>query len=305
ISVLQLITAVSAVANGGKLLTPYLVESITDAQGNTVYSHETQVRREVISEKTSKTICEILAGGVSGEGGAKNAYAAGYRIGGKTGTSEKRDEDTGDLIVSFLGVAPANDPKVVVLLGYDSPTPSSPGSNYTAGGTYISGGNMAAVMAGELISDILEYMGVEKEYSKEELSSVDTLVPKVTEISLGEAQRLLKNSGLAWRIVGDGDMVTDQIPAQGTSIPKNSQVVLYLGEERPSDLITVPELLGRSPDAVQTMLQSAGLYLRATGNVDYYSSKTLAIDQSVAGGTQVEPGTVVEVRFIDSQIKDY
>ncbi|MPM36147.1 Stage V sporulation protein D [bioreactor metagenome] len=300
---ISLITAAASVINGGYLMEPYVLESVTDQAGNTVSVQEPTVVRQVISEQTSEKVRSILESVVGDGGTGKNAYVAGYRIGGKTGTSETLVKD--EFIVSFLGFAPADDPKVIVLLAYDSPTPNSPGSNYTSGGWYISGGNMAALMAGRLIGDVLDYMGVEKQYTQDELSGADTLVPKVTDVSLTEAQRPLKNSGLAWRVVGSGSAVTGQIPVQGASIPKNSQVVLYLGEEKPTALITVPDLTGLSPQTVRDRLQSAGLYLRATGAQKYYTEDTIAASQSVLGGTQVEPGSVIEVFFIDNQVRDY
>jgi len=300
---IQLITAASAAVNGGHLMEPYVVSSVTDKAGNTVSSHEVTEVRQVISEQTSSLVRSMLESVVGDGGTGKNAYVAGYRIGGKTGTSQTLEDD--HLIVSFLGFAPADDPQVIVLLAYDSPTPSSPGSNYTRAGDYISGGNMGAVMAGPLIADILDYLGVEKQYTQEELSGADTFVPKVTGLSAAEAQNILKESGLAWRVVGNGDTVTDQIPLEGASIPKNSQVVLYMGAEKPTELITVPNLSGRSPEQVRNILQEAGLYLRASGVVDYYSSSTVATSQSIESGAQVEPGTVIEVRFVDNQVRDF
>jgi stage V sporulation protein D (sporulation-specific penicillin-binding protein) len=303
ITPIQLITAASAAINGGYLVQPHLLQSVTDQEGNTVETVETNRVRQVVSEETSAKVRSILESVVGDGGTGKNAYVAGYRIGGKTGTSQTLV--TGELIVSFLGFAPADDPEIIVLLAYDRPTPSFPGSNYTAGGTYISGGNMGALMAGELMGDILDYMGVPKQYTQEELSGVDTLVPKVTNVPVEEAQRLLKKSGLAWRTVGEGSAVTDQIPAQGASIPKGSQVVLYLGEEKPSDLVEVPNLEGKSPESAQAALNKLGLYMRASGALEYYTDKTVAASQSEAAGTQVQRGTVIEVRFVDNEVKDY
>lgn len=300
---IQLITAAASVINGGHLMQPYVLQSVTGKDGSTISYHDPVEVRRVISEATSEEVRSILESVVGDGGTGKNAYVAGYRIGGKTGTSQTLVKD--ELIVSFLGFAPADNPQIIVLLGYDSPKPASPGSNYTAGGYYISGGNMAAPMAGKLIADILDYLGVEKQYTQDELSGTDTLVPKVTGVPLAEAQRLLKNSGLAWRTVGDGANVTDQIPAQGASIPKSSQVVLYLGTEKPTALATVPNVEGCSPKDAQAKLQKAGLYLRAEGAMKYYSSDTIAASQSIVAGTQVEQGTVVEVSFIDNTVQDY
>ncbi|MFQ8761299.1 MAG: penicillin-binding transpeptidase domain-containing protein [Intestinimonas sp.] len=156
---IQLITAACAAVNGGHLMQPYVVQSFTDQDGNVVKQTQPTEIRQVISEETSAKVRQMLEGVVDG-GTGKNAYMEGYRIGGKTGTSEKRDENTGDNIVSFLGVAPADDPQVVILLAFDSPTPVTPGSNYTSHGFYISGSNMGALSAGPLIADILDYLGV-------------------------------------------------------------------------------------------------------------------------------------------------
>ncbi len=213
ITPLQLITACAAVANGGYLLEPYVVDKIVDAKGNTVKSREVNVIRQVISEETAATVRDILEQNVSGGGTGKNAYAAGYRIAGKTGTSEKRDEDTGNLIVSFMGFAPANDPEVIALVLYDSPLAASPGGNYTRGGYYISGGNMAAPMAGKLLKEISDYLGLDKQYTSEELETADTAVPNLIDLSLEEAKSALAKRDLGSRVVGDGPLVTGQIPA--------------------------------------------------------------------------------------------
>ena len=300
---IQLITSVAAVINGGHLLEPYVVESAVDSTGNTVYQHESVEICQVVSEATSEKVRAILEGVVDG-GTGKNAYMAGYRIGGKTGTSETLSEDDHN-IVSFVGFAPANDPQVIVLLAYDGPTPSAPDSNYTDDMVYISGGNMAAPMAGQIIADILDYMGISKQYTPEELSGADTTVPNAVGHNVDYVRSLLKQQGLTCRTVGEGTVVTGQIPAQGAIIPGNSQVVLYLGEEVPTDQVSVPEVVGLTPEEVQQTLTNAGLYLRATGAVEYYSASNKAADQSIAAGTMVNRGTVVEVRFIDSSIQDY
>ena len=201
-------------------------------------------------------------------------------------------------------MAPAENPQIVVLLGYDHPKPAVPGSNLTAGGYYISGSNMAAPMAGELIADILDYLGVEKQYKADELA--DVVVPKVTELSLNDAQDLLKQKGLQWRTVGEGGVVTDQIPAQGASIPGSSQVVLYLGAEKPTDQVPVPDVSGKTLESAQTAFAKVGLYLRPSGSGgSYSSSSTVAVGQSITAGAMVDPGTVVDVQFIDTDIQDY
>lgn len=302
VSPIQLISAFASTINGGYLYEPYVVEKIADDNGNTTYRHETTLVRQVVSESTSELVRQILEGVVDG-GTGKNAYTAGYRIGGKTGTSETDVEDHN--IVSFVGFAPANDPQVIVLLAYDNPEHAYPGSNESVSGTYISGGNMAAPMAGKLIASILDYMGVEKQYTPDELSGADTQVPKLVGHYLDHAQYLTGLAGLTYRVVGEGDVVTGQIPAAGATIPGNSQVVIYVNEEVPSDRVEVPDLAGKSPEQVQAALNNAGLYLRATGAVEYYKSSNKAISQSYAAGSMVERGTVVEVRFADGSVQDY
>ena len=294
---IQLITAASAVINGGHLMQPYVLESITDADGNVIQSTEPTERRQVVSEATSEK-CRIILEGVVNGGTGKNAYQAGYRIGGKTGSSETLEDD--HTIVSFLGFAPADDPQVVVLIAFDNPKPTSPGGNYTSGGYYISGGVMGATRAGELLANILDYMGVEKQYTAEELSGADVLAPSVTGLSLADAQAKAEATGLTVRTVGSGETVTDQIPIQGASIPGGSEMVLYLGEAKPTDQVEVPDLSGKSPETVRQTLSNLGLYMKATGVSDYYTSSTIAAGQSIAAGTMVDRGTVVEVQFMDN-----
>lgn len=296
---IQLITAASAAVNGGHLVTPHVLDYTADADGNVVSRTQTNEVRQVISEDTSEKVRNILEQVVA-TGTGKNTYQAGYRIGGKTGTSEKRDEDTEDLIVSFLGIAPANDPQIIVLLAYDSPKPSSPGSSYTAGGTYISGGNMAAPMAGPLMREILDYLGVEKQYSAEELSGADTTVPRLTGYSAEQAASLLTQRGFTYRTVGEGETVTAQIPAANAVVPGGSQIVLYLGESAPEDAVTMPDLTGMTPDAAKQALAALNIYMRGTGSAQYFTSATLAANQSVSPGTQVERGSVVEVTFVEN-----
>ena len=289
---IQMITAAAAVINGGHLMKPYVVQSITDQDGNTIsYTQPTEVR-QVVSEQTSERCRTILEGVVNG-GTGKNAQVAGYRIGGKTGSSETQEDD--HTIVSFLGFAPADDPQIVILLAYDNPKPTGPNSNYTAGGWYISGGIMAASMAGELLGDVLDHMGVEKTYSAE----ADTLVPTVTGLSLADATSRLNAKNLKLRTVGDGDTVTAQLPASGASIPGGSEVVLYMGGEAPTEQVQVPDLTGKTMDQAKQAMSAVGLYIRATGATEYGSS-TIVSSQSEEAGTMVAPGTVIDVHFTDN-----
>ena len=303
ITPIRMITSFASVINGGHLLEPYVVEKISDSDGNTLYYHETAEVRQVISESTSETLRTMLESVVA-NGTGKNAYMAGYRIGGKTGTSEKRDQDTDDVIVSFMGFAPADDPQVLVLVALDSPKRASPGATTTASGTYISGGNMAAPIAGQLIAEILDYMGYEKQYTYEELSGADTVVPSLAGYDLDTAAEKLEKAGFSYRTVGEGATVTGQLPSGGLSIPGGSTVVLYMGEEVPEDQVEMPNVVGMTPAKVKETLEELGLFVRITGVVDDYDSDITASSQSIDAGTKVERGTVVEVHFVSSVI-DY
>ena len=299
---LEMITAFAAVINGGHLLQPYVVQSITDGDGNTTFYHETVEVRQVISESTSEKMRGILESVVANDSG-HNASQIGYRIGGKTGTSEllDRKNEPGynkDVMCSFMGFAPADDPRVLVLVVYDTPKRSSVGSSYTAGGTYISGGNIAAPMAGALIANILDYMGIEKQYSADELAGAAAPMPYVVGSELTVAKGAVQSAGFECRTVGTGNVVTHQVPAAGVSIPGGSNVILYLGEEAPDGQVATPDLEGLSPAAAKTKLEEQGLFMRATGVVDYTDSSVVMAAQSVDAGTMVTPGTVIEVRFV-------
>lgn len=304
---IQMISAFAAVINGGHLLQPYVVQSIADGDGNTVFYHEPQEVRQVISESTSDKVRSILEQVVS-DGSGHNASQSGYRIGGKTGTSELLDRENNpdypdynkDVMCSFMGFAPADDPQVLVLVVYDTPKRSGVGSSYTASGTYISGGNIAAPMAGALIANILDYMGIEKQYSGNELAGADTLMPYVVGSELTVAKGTVQNAGFECRTVGTGSIVTHQVPAAGVSIPGGSNVILYLGSDVPEGQVETPDLSGLSPTAAKTALESQGLFMRATGVVDYTDSSVVMAAQSVDAGTMVSLGTVVEVRFVSS-----
>ncbi len=237
VSVLQMITAVSAVANGGKLLSPYLVEKITDVNGNTVFEHEVTVRREVISEETAKTVSEILAGGVAGDGGAKNAYVAGYRVAAKTGTSEKIGDDKSARIGSCIGYAPADDPEIAVIIVVDEPTSAV---RY--------GSVVAAPYVANVFSAVLPYLDVEAVYTEEELENKTVTVPDLMGLSRERAEALLKDSAFAVRFEGEGDTVLSQLPKAGTSVHEaGATLVLTLGSAKST--LSVPNLVRRATDA--------------------------------------------------------
>ncbi len=300
---IQLLAAVNTVVNGGYYYQPYVVDYVADDDGNVTYAADTSPLRQVISESTSETCREMLEGVVANGLTGKNAYRAGYRIGGKTGTSETLVD--GEYIVSFVGFAPADDPEVIVLVALD--TPENTGNMTTPSGQYISGGNMAAPVAGDLLVSVLDYLDYGKQYTSDELSGADTVVPYLTGYTVAEAEELAEDYGFTCRVVGEGDddsVVTAQTAAGGSSIPEGSELVLYIGDETPPDTVTVPDLTGMTPDEVSSALSKLGLYMKATGASKYYSSDTIVYSQSVDAGESVEPGTVITVTFIDASETD-
>ena len=290
---LALIAAQAACINGGYLHTPYLVERITDSDGNVTYRHDDTPVRQVISEQTSATVRECLEYVVA-SGTGKNGQVAGYRIGGKTGTADKGQ--TGDVVVSFLCFAPADDPQVIMLITMDTPS--------RATGTYVSGGNMVAPTASTVMAEILPYLGVEPSYSAEELLGMDTTVPNVIGMSVEEAKAKLKDRALSYKIVGDGEAITDQTPAGGAIIPGKSSVILYVGEEKSTDKCVVPHLIGKTPSEANTTATAAGLLIRFSGTTGSESSSVRVLSQSIDEGTEVEAGTVITVQLGDTSVTD-
>ncbi len=294
---LQMICAFSAVINGGNLVKPYIVQSVSSRDGTVLQNTEPEVVRQVISQQTSQRAADILEKVVS-DGTGGNAYVAGYRIGGKTGSSEVKQEED-HTIVSFMGYAPADDPKVIVLLAFDRPKPASPGNNKTANDIYISGGNMAAPKAGPLIAEILDYMGIEKVYNADESAAVDVSMPKVTGKALADVKKDLEKKNLKFRTIGEGDTVSRQVPAAGTGIPGGSTVILYLGDAAPEESAAVPDVTGMTYEKARSALEKAGFFMRASGVSTYYGNSTTAERQSVAGGDVAAIGTVIDVRFFN------
>ena len=293
---IQMITAFAATINGGKLLQPYVVQTVME---NT----EPTVVRQMVSQETSDKWREILTSVVMAEKGTgKNARQAGYTIGGKTGTSETTVP--GEVVVSFMGFAPADDPQILVLLAYNTPARSAEGSSIGTTGTWISGGNMGAPMAGKLIGEILDYLGVEKEYTADEAALADLQTPKVTGMTPADAEAALEKKGLDSRTVGEGETVTAQVPAAGSVIPGESTVILYLGGAEPEETGTVPDVTGMSFAAARSKLESAGFFMRAAGAATYLGSSSKAQGQSVAGGETAAIGTIVDVTFSTPQVED-
>lgn len=294
VSPLQMITGFAAVINGGYLLQPYVVQSVSTSDGTVIQNTETTVVRQVISQQTSQR-CRVILESEVIKGTGKNAYRAGCRIGGKTGTSET--EVKGEVIVSFMGFAPADDPQVLVLLAYDRPKRAFEGSNESTTGVWISGGNMAAKKGGVLIEQIMDYMGIEKTYTTEESAAVDVTTPRVTGLTVNEAASALEKKNLKYRTIGSGDAVTAQVPAVNASVPGGSTVILYLGGETPQEQSTVPNVVGLSYEAARSKLEEAGLFMRASGTSTFYGNASKAEGQSAAAGESVPTGTVVNVQF--------
>ena len=290
---LALIAAQAACVNGGYLHTPYLVERITDSDGNVTYRHDSTPVRQVISEQTSATVRECLEYVVA-SGTGKNGQVAGYRIGGKTGTADKGQ--TGDVVVSFLCFAPADDPQVIMLITMDTPS--------RATGTYVSGGNMVAPTASTVMAEILPYLGIEPSYSAEELLGMDTTVPNVIGSTVEQAKEKLKERALSYKIVGDGDTITDQTPAGGAIIPGKSTVILYASAAKPTDKCVVPHLLGKTPSEANTAATAAGLLIRFSGTTGSESSAIRVLSQSIDEGTEVDAGTVITVQLGDTSVTD-
>ena len=290
---IALLAAQCACVNGGYLYTPYLVEEITDQDGNVVSKHDSTPIRQVVSEETSALVRDIMEYEVT-SGTGKNGQVAGYRIGGKTGTADKGQ--TGDVVVSFLCFAPADDPQVIMLITMDTPS--------RATGTYVSGGNMVAPTASTVMAEILPYLGVEPSYSAEELLGMDTTVPNVIGMSVDEAKTKLKDRALSYKIVGDGETITDQTPAGGAIIPGKSSVILYVGEEKSTDKCVVPHLIGKTPSEANTTATAAGLLIRFSGTTGSESSSVRVLSQSIDEGTEVEAGTVITVQLGDTSVTD-
>ncbi|MEY8403635.1 penicillin-binding transpeptidase domain-containing protein [Oscillospiraceae bacterium 44-34] len=295
---LQMICGFAAVINGGNLVKPYVVQTVAAQDGTVIQNTQTEVVRQVVSQQTSQRAADILEQVVS-KGTGKNAYVSGYRIGGKTGSSETGEKDR--TIVSFMGYAPADDPQVIVLIAYDRPEPRELGvsCDWSTTGIYISGGSMAARKAGPLIAQILDYMGVEKVYNADESAAVDVSTPKVTGKSLADAEADLNKKNLKFRTIGEGSTVSRQVPAAGTSIPGGSTVILYLGDAVPEESAAVPDVTGMTYEAAKAALEKKGFFMRASGVSVYYGNTTTAASQSVAGGEIATMGTVVDVKFFN------
>ena len=290
---LELIRAQAACVNGGYLYTPYIVDQVLDDDGNIISQHDSTPVRQVISEETSAKVRQCLEYVVA-SGTGKNGQVAGYRIGGKTGTADKTGTKTasnpkGDIVVSFMCFAPADDPQYIMLLTMDTPSRTT--------GTYPSGGNMVAPTASQIMAEILPYLGIEPDYTAEELSGADAAVPNVVGKTAADARAVLEGAGFSCKTVGSGETVTDQTPAGGAIVPNNASIILYLGTEKSDTPCTVPNVLGKTAAQANQALTDAGLIMKVTGATSSTSGNVFAISQDKETGTELKAGSVVTVQF--------
>ncbi len=283
---IQLITAISAVINGGNLMKPQIVKEIRNENG-VVKSYQPQVVNKVISEETSKMMREILETVVSSpNGGGKNAYIKGYRIGGKTGTSEK-GRNNNKRIASFVGFAPADDPQLICLIMLDEPQVAN---RY--------GGTIAAPIAGKVLEESLEYLGIERQYTASEAQAVSVSVPELRGMTLDEAKAETKKYNLSISIKGKGETIVDQLPKPGGSVTEGSTVIAYTEKQSGTNLVSVPNVLGMSIAAAKQAIEGAGLNFEITGAGLSNSEGAYASKQSIAAGEKVAPATVISVEFM-------
>lgn len=284
---IQLITAISAVVNGGVLMKPHIVEEIRNSDG-VIKSYEPEEVNRVISEETSAKMCEILESVVSSpDATGKNAYVKGCRIGGKTGTSEKMPRGSDKRIASFVGFAPANDPQVICLIMLDEPQTAN---RY--------GGTIAAPVVGELIEKTLDYLGIEKQYSESEEPDVTIEVPDVRESDTDTAADTLDEAGFIVKIKGSGDTVLNQLPQPGNVLGEGSTVILYTEEtDEEAQLVRVPDVTGGTASYARDLLQAYNLNFEVTGAGHAEAYGSYAVKQSAAPGEEVPVGTVIGVEF--------
>ena len=297
VSPIAQLTAISAVANGGYLVTPHLLDKFIDDEGNVVYSYGTKIKRQVISTETANTISQILEAGVSGDGGAKNAYVKGYKVAAKTGTSEKFDEPEKELrISSCVAYAPSDDPQIAVIIMVDEPT-----------GANVYGSVVAAPYVANFLSNVLPYLGIEPVYSEEDLAKMQITVGRYTGSSITDAKKKIKDLGVAVEIIGNGDTVTGQTPKSGSTISLESgRIILYSDNVDPaSKTAVVPDILGCTAAQANEKIINAGLNIEIKGAQNYdKGSGAIVTSQSYAGGTEVPYGTVITIEVLHMDATD-
>ena len=282
---IQICTGISAIANGGTLVKPYVVDHIVDAKGNTVKKTAPTAVRRVISEDTSQKVRSMMKGVVD-NGTGKNGYVAGYRVGGKTGTSTKLAESTdgkNKYIVSFAAIAPSDDPEVAMLIIVDEPNED------------LGGGALCAPIAAQVIQTAMQEFNIEPVYDDDEASTLPIDTPNLIGSSLENAKSSLENSGLKYKVVGNGDSVVRQSPSNTSKIPVGGTVVLYT-EKGEKNTVTVPDFSGMSISEVNSFAAENNLNIEISGN-NLRQSQVVAYQQSIEANTECECGTVITVTF--------
>lgn len=278
---IQMITAISCVANGGKLMKPYVVARQLDADGNVIAETQPTVKRQVISAETSRKMCDMMEAVVR-EGTGKNAYVTGYRVAGKTGTSENLG--TSKYWASFACFAPANDPQVAMILVIDNPQGAH------------GGGAVAAPIASGILENVLQYLNVEPQYTQQELEKMEVVTKNVVGMPVGEARQTLQADGFTVKVKGDGEEVVSQIPSGGQSVPQKGAIILYTSEEAKAEMQEMPDLTGLTMNEATNALLSLGLNIKIAGN-SLMGSELKAYSQSVEPGEQIPFGTTITVHF--------
>ena len=287
VTALSQLRAVCAVANGGTLVTPHIVNSIVDDDGNTLYEFADGDMRQVISESTAETISQILADGVSGDGGAKNAYVAGYSVAAKTGTSEKGTVGN-KRIVSTVAYAPSDDAKIALIMVIDEPTRG-----------LIYGSQLVAPYISKILSEVLPYLGVEAEYTEKDHQALTTSLPNFRGMSTDEAQSRLKDIGIKYELIGNGTSVISQVPISGSAVSKaDGKVILYTENAEPQLTAIVPDVTGKTAETANKILTDAGFNIGIYGR----TNGTTVFTQSSKAGTEEKIGTVINITLTDSTV---
>lgn len=279
---LQMITAVAAIANGGKLMTPYVVAKQLDEAGNVIAQTQPTMKRQVVSESTSKRVLTMMEAVVSA-GTGKNAYVPGFHVAGKTGTSQKLHDGEGKYVSSFACVAPGDDPEIAILIAIDEPVGQ------------INGGQIAAPVAASLVEEVMGYLGVDPEYNEKEQNLIDAAAPSLVGRTVDDAKDIAQSQDLTARVIGSGEIVVKQIPAYGQTMPQNGVVILYT-DEREEETVVVPDFTGMSLSVARRSANNLGINIKISGNA-FSGADILAYNQDIPKDTEVKYGQVVTVYF--------
>lgn len=287
---LQMLNAINAIANDGKLMQPYIVDSYLDTDGNVIQKTKPTVKRQVVSKLTADTVTDMMVEVVNG-GTASNAYVAGYNVAGKTGTSEKLNSEENYYIGSFAGFAPADDPEISILIVIDEPK----GGHYT-------GGKTAAPVAAEVIENTLKYLNVEPEYTADELKEQPVSTPNKVGVETASAKKSLEDAGFTVEVVGSGSKVKTQTPAAGKLISQDGLIVLYTESDKATEKVEVPNLTGLNVYQAKAACKNAGINIQIAGNTG--SGYGSSYKQNISAGTKVTRGSVVTVSYMQTTNKE-